>query len=51
MMLCDHCDANHHIYCLRPPLSKVNLYSGWRNNFTFYVRTSTQHYMSYYVLY
>lgn len=23
MMLCDHCDANHHIYCLRPPLSKV----------------------------
>jgi hypothetical protein len=23
MLLCDHCDANHHIYCLRPPLSKV----------------------------
>ncbi|KAJ1414444.1 hypothetical protein B484DRAFT_335250 [Ochromonadaceae sp. CCMP2298] len=23
MMLCDHCDANHHIYCLRPPLKAV----------------------------
>jgi len=23
MMLCDHCDANHHIYCLKPPLKKV----------------------------
>lgn len=23
MLLCDHCDANHHIYCLRPPLTKV----------------------------
>ena len=23
MMLCDHCDAAHHIYCLSPPLKKV----------------------------
>ena len=23
MMLCDHCDAAHHIYCLEPPLEKV----------------------------
>jgi len=23
MMLCDHCDANHHIFCLKPPLKKV----------------------------
>lgn len=22
-MLCDHCDAAHHIYCLDPPLEKV----------------------------
>ncbi len=24
MMLCDHCDAAYHIYCLRPPLDKVS---------------------------
>ena len=23
IILCDHCDAAHHIYCLRPPLSQV----------------------------
>lgn len=23
MMLCDHCDAAHHIYCLEPPLEAV----------------------------
>lgn len=23
MMLCDHCDASFHVYCLKPPLSKV----------------------------
>lgn len=23
MMLCDHCDSAHHIYCLNPPLKKV----------------------------
>lgn len=23
IILCDHCDAAHHIYCLRPPMQKV----------------------------
>ena len=23
IILCDHCDAAHHIYCLRPPLNEV----------------------------